>query len=296
MLEAGDDHEPEVWDYSELVADQFIPDFQRLAPKIVHAGKLTLADLATRGSFKCEYKVVNEQHIPGEVTPCIREQEDYCQDWDMRSIQSSFPLFSPRDVEVPYSDGASINEIIPQKVFVNNKALFYKSCYSPLDAIPEVEKYSKISASGHSQTDLRTSRLFGIVVYPNGGAKGLLYEWIQTDNPGTLTWAVEESVSKDQKEKWASQVESTVARLHGLGIIWGDVKADNVLIDMDNNAVVIDFGGGTTKGWVEHALQGTLEGDTQGMERLLDFILNDNSPLRLRNRAQSEYSDEEDWD
>lgn len=31
--------------------------------------------------------------------------------------------------------------------------------------------------------------------------------------------------------------------LHGIGIVWGDGKAENVLIDINDNAWIIDFGG-----------------------------------------------------
>ena len=51
------------------------------------------------------------------------------------------------------------------------------------------------------------------------------------------------------------------------------------------DAWVIDLEGGTIRGWVDIENQGTLEGDAQGMERLVDFIFNDESPLRREEKA-----------
>lgn len=64
-----------------------------------------------------------------------------------------------------------------------------------------------------------------------------------------------------------------------------------MLIDNDNNAIVIDLEGGTTRGWVDHDVGGTLEGDMQGMERMMDFIFKDESPLRLDASSDTGYSE-----
>lgn len=64
-----------------------------------------------------------------------------------------------------------------------------------------------------------------------------------------------------------SQIQSTAERLHSVNIVWGDAKPDDVLIDEDNNVIVIDLGGGTTKGWVDRKLEGSIEGDLRGLGR-----------------------------
>jgi len=46
-----------------------------------------------------------------------------------------------------------------------------------------------------------------------------------------------------------AQIRETVDSLHDVGVIWGDGKPDNILIhDKIDDAWVIDFGGGYTKG------------------------------------------------
>ena len=66
----------------------------------------------------------------------------------------------------------------------------------------------------------------------------------------------------------ASQIQHTVTQFHSLGVVWGDVKSDNVLIDVED---VIDLEGGTTRGWVEHDVGGTMKGDMQGLDELLRY-------------------------
>lgn len=85
-------------------------------------------------------------------------------------------------------------------------------------------------------------------------------KWLAKDNP-------------DLRRRWASQIEGLVKALHQEGIIWGDVKADNVLIDKNNDAWVIDFGGSYTPGWVDSDKAGTLEGDKQGLGKIIDMFL-----------------------
>jgi hypothetical protein len=69
-------------------------------------------------------------------------------------------------------------------------------------------------------------------------------------------------------------------KLHEAGVVWGDVKAANVLIDKDNNAWIIGFGGGCTEGWVDCEKAGTVEGDLQGLANIMDFISNEEARTR----------------
>jgi serine/threonine protein kinase len=68
------------------------------------------------------------------------------------------------------------------------------------------------------------------------------------------------------------QIKQTLAGLHDLGILWRDIKTDNVLIDDNGDAVVLDFGGGNTMGWVDWDKYGTMEGEMQGLRKILDVL------------------------
>jgi tRNA A-37 threonylcarbamoyl transferase component Bud32 len=122
-----------------------------------------------------------------------------------------------------------------------------------------------------------------------GILRGQLYHWIDIDR--ALTWEAVEQAPKEVREKWASQIRKTVSTLHEIDVIWGDVKAENVVIDKSGNAIVIDFEGGATKGWIDEDKMGTKEGDLQGLERLMDYIFNDNCPLRVREKEELDYAE-----
>jgi hypothetical protein len=74
------------------------------------------------------------------------------------------------------------------------------------------------------------------------------------------------------KLKWAGQIKHSLAQLHKLGILWRDVKTDNVLIDENNDAVLLDFGGGNTAEWVDQDKYGTMEREQQGLQKIMKAL------------------------
>ncbi|KAG7123900.1 hypothetical protein HYQ44_002536 [Verticillium longisporum] len=180
-------------------------------------------------------KQVQEKPVLGLVTRLV--EEDF-EEFDARTLQTSFPIVGLAGVEVPYDDPADIFSIIPQRVLVHGQFFFYKS----------------------------------------SAARPDFYHFIKSEE--RRTWAVDERAPLALREKWAAQIKDTVAKLHHLSVVWGDVKADNVLVDENGNAIVIDLEGGTTQGWVDREKEGTVEGDAQGVENMMDFIFNDESMLR----------------
>ncbi|KHO10651.1 TPR repeat-containing protein [Metarhizium robertsii ARSEF 23] len=112
-------------------------------------------------------------------------------------------------------------------------------------------------------------RLHGVVRDGNGLA-GMLFTWI--NNKGVLSKARANQSSVELRRRWATQISDTVHILHDRNIIWGDAKAENILIDMDDNAWIIDFGGSYTLGWVDAEKAGTVEGDLQGLSKILSII------------------------
>lgn len=74
------------------------------------------------------------------------------------------------------------------------------------------------------------------------------------------------------RQKWAGQVSSIIAELHRSRVAWGDAKPDNVFIDWNNDAWLVDFGGSYTEGWVPKDLAGTMEGDLVGLGKIKEFV------------------------
>ncbi|KAK2616636.1 hypothetical protein QQS21_000459 [Conoideocrella luteorostrata] len=143
----------------------------------------------------------------------------------------------------------------------------------------ELDCLQKITANAAQQmVRVNVPKLLGIIETPHDRrAIGILEEFIPHPKSVQLsTLAMAENIriiSPKRKEAWATQIRQTVKWLHDIGIIWGDGKADNVLIHPDTDeAWLIDFGGGTTDGWVDEDLADTSDGDDQAVERIYEFL------------------------
>lgn len=92
------------------------------------------------------------------------------------------------------------------------------------------------------------------------------------------------SVAEARRDVWRRKSKAFVETLHKNDIIWGDAKADNFMVDKNDELWIIDFGGSYTEGWVDPELSDTLEGDEQGLEKVQDALRNpddDDMPHRL---------------
>jgi len=120
----------------------------------------------------------------------------------------------------------------------------------------------------------RVPCLKGIVESKGGEIVGILIEYINKTFPNLA-----DALSKDdiiietsRRAKWATQVEDTLKQLHAIGVIWGDAKTSNILIDEKDDAWIVDFGGGQTLGWVDDELVGSRDGDLQAMKKILEAL------------------------
>ena len=98
--------------------------------------------------------------------------------------------------------------------------------------------------------------------------EGMIIEYIR--NAKSLRDA--EFITSVECERWTGQIQDAIEYLHGEGLVWGDAKAENVLIREDGDVVLVDFGGGFTPGWVEQQNSDTTRGDWQGFERIVEFM------------------------
>ena len=95
------------------------------------------------------------------------------------------------------------------------------------------------------------------------------------ENEGALDKFVrgKKSANLEQKKEWMRQINGTVQALHQHGIVWGDVKPANVVIDKNMDAWVVDFGGGWSPEYVDQDKMETVEGDLQGLLRMKRLLL-----------------------
>ena len=119
------------------------------------------------------------------------------------------------------------------------------------------------------ELDIKVPRLLGFVAFENSKteAMGLLLTPIASPKP--LTKLLKSSVPRTKRAEWASKSEKYVKTLHQHDVIWGDAKADNFIVDADDELWIIDFGGSYTEGWVDPQLSETVEGDDMGLEKVV---------------------------
>ncbi|KEZ41597.1 hypothetical protein SAPIO_CDS7774 [Scedosporium apiospermum] len=216
--------------------------------------------------------------IAGELSPCPDENDMIDESTFgallSKELCSSWPSFDP-EIEICDDDrGDTPPSPTPNKVQpVGGTIPFFLKPIGLGDtrsAEREIKNYKKMR-DVELPKDLHVPRLHGIVEDRTGLEFGLLLTYIECQAV-TLRCAMRREVAMSLRHKWAEQIKSAVDGLHKAGVTWSDVKPDNVWVDVNEDAWVVDFGGGYTKGWVDKQAAGTVEGDRDRREKILEFI------------------------
>lgn len=252
-------------------------------PKIEHGDKITLEYFFCVERYDTELSAVQDKFLEPEFQRsrdfshydyADSPQED-TRDWKSRT---TFPVLSRGEVEVtPGPD--SLEYILldePTRVKAHGRQLYFKhagdDCHDL--ALVEVHKYENIKRADFP-ADVRTSCLYGIVEDEKSQILGLLYEDIGRDAfPLDFEEVMSAQTPESLRGRWINQIRHTIRSLHQVGVVWGDAKAGNILVDQNGrgDAWVIDFGGGYTEGWVDREKSNTIEGDLQGLTRIIDYL------------------------
>jgi hypothetical protein len=124
-----------------------------------------------------------------------------------------------------------------------------------------------------SAAPIPAPKLLGLVVDDDGVVIGVLEEFIA--NKGKLSDVVknEAGASEERRAKWVKQIRDAVALLHEIDVVWGDGKAENILVGSESDdCFLVDFGGSYTDGWVDRALMETRAGDNQAVEKIAKLL------------------------
>lgn len=261
-------------DFYDWVADPMLPIFRELSPSD-NTG-------STLDEFLFPETQVYVVLADGDKMVAIQQQEaedipqvfgvSFPEDTDF----TPWPTFSPSEIRTSNEQIGAGPSHTPRKVFLKDGTAAYLKLTDPGDKsilLHEIETYRKIHNARLDKT-LQISRLIGLVQIRDDQevmVYGLLLTYIDCDHM-TLRCAVQPETPEHLRNRWATQVGDTLARLHDAGVVWGDAKPESVLVDQQDDAWIIDFGGGYTEGWVEQGLAGTREGDLQALGRITEFI------------------------
>ncbi|KAM0424928.1 hypothetical protein ACHAPT_009729 [Fusarium lateritium] len=219
--------------------------------------------------YFCALRAQNDKLHPCEdfdqnpwISPMTRVDQEF-----LHSLSGWTRLYRVADVELCYDDCTHVFIRPPRKVIVEGQDgdpvdCFFKAFRSSVDAQSAKHELAILkqisSARSLFPPAAHICKLYG-VVHDEIGLAGMLFPWIP--NTGPLTRRVVAKIPAEVKQRWQAQIQQSVAALHQNGIIWGDAKAENVLIDDHEDAWIIDFEGGYTRGWVDGEKAGTVEGD-----------------------------------
>lgn len=256
-------------------------EIERIAPRlpIEQSGKITLDYFYGKQRFSGRLRIVQECFIP-EFRIDAGEFEDPDAPSDASELwksKTTIPVFLTSEVEVlpPNEQRDCQYTDDPSLVRVSGLTLFFKKMDDDAEDLirKEVNKYERIKAAGFA-SDVRTSRLQGIVEDDSERIVGLLYDDLGDTMPLDYEEVMSQETPLSMRKKWASQIQHTVEMLHKAGVIWGDAKAGNILVDGHGrgDAWVVDFGGGFTKGWVDREKSDTMEGDLKGLANIQSFL------------------------
>ncbi|KAK3988443.1 hypothetical protein QBC44DRAFT_360017 [Cladorrhinum sp. PSN332] len=295
----AEEHEEDVLeDFQDWLIAALEPIFLELAPDVppsfdpekIATGEARplLSEYLFPEEYCCRLETENDKAIPVYMrdaeSPFIHPTlNDIYPELAQELQQRGVKFFDPVEVEVAFRRPRDALVEEPTRVLVEldssgRKTLCFFKTYGICDEIAlekELEAHLRLIQSGLAP-DARVVRLHGAVTV-DGQIAGLLLTHIDhgSHNNGPLWEDCLLHIPIALRQRWAKQIRETVEQLHDAGLVWGDAKAENVMIDTNDDAWLIDLGGGYTKGWVDKDKAGTKEGDLQGLAKIVEHLSNE---------------------
>ncbi|KAF2010882.1 hypothetical protein BU24DRAFT_454425 [Aaosphaeria arxii CBS 175.79] len=269
--------DPEAWkDFNEWVLEPFEPIF-RGVPLLPANEKYTLQQYLFPEIIFYTLRSVDGKLVP--VPQSEEKQSDRLPFGVKLPQELCSPWSSIHPKHIRYGNGIDhMHSCDPRRAFIDGdipRRYFFRFHHlAPHRTVEyELTKYASIRDAGLDH--LRIPQLYGIVQDDAGLVYGLLFSHIDSVSVNLRYDMAVEEAPTDLRERWISQITDTLQDLHDAGITWGNAKPDNVMIDVNNDAWLIEFGGGH-EGWVEEEMEetlaGTVKGDLQGLAKIVAYI------------------------
>jgi hypothetical protein len=295
--EESDDPDIVLREFHAWLITVFEPVFLQVAPdlppsfdpeKLAPGGdvKPVFSEYLFPEEYRCRLEADNDAPIPilmpGEESPFPQPLNDIYPDL-AQELRQYVAFFDPSAVEVSFQDPAQAVSGMPTRVAVVDDAGLKTTCFLKsfgvegiLSLEHQLETHLRILKSTLPR-EARVVRLRGVVALEDGQVAGLLLTYVdhRRRNGGVLFEDGVVCTPVALRQRWARQVQETVEQLHGAGIVWGDARIGNVMVDVNDDAWLVGFGGGYTTGWVDEDKAGTVEGDLQGVAKIFEMLSNE---------------------
>ncbi|KAF5538612.1 kinase subdomain-containing protein [Fusarium napiforme] len=259
-----------VEDFWDWIVDPLLPIFWEL-PAPDKAAPRTLDGFFNPETFVYTFKTISDVRIPQ-----LNRDAEHQSPFGISvpdELCASRKSFDPSEVQILPVKVIGPPSHTPSKVLLRDGTIAFLKLARRGDTQSlknELDTYGKIERA-QLDNKVKVSRLHGLVQNNEGVIYGILLTYIDCKRM-TLSCAVQPGIEVSLRERWAAQIQEAIGQLHDAGITWGDAKPDNILIDVNQDAWLIDFGGGYTEGWVPKSLAGTMEGDRIALEKILEYI------------------------
>ena len=256
----------------------FTEETKELAPPIDGAKEPSLQDWYSGVTYFFDLDIVRDQLAPRR----LEESSELCETINGLVPRMTVPKYI-REMDLPWVSAENITvlselsdpaPVHPGEVRVGDEVRFSKPVdpNQPQVTKREIKILQKLGILGLRDT-IRFPQLLGLVTFEKSSIEiiGFLLMRIPAAKP--LTTLLTSEVPEWQRLEWADKSKDVVKTLHENGIIWGDAKADNFLIDENDELWIIDFGGSYTEGWVDPEISETKEGDKMGVEKVVEALI-----------------------
>lgn len=161
----------------------------------------------------------------------------------------------------------------PSRVQVKGKTYFLKMVdrTQPSPTKREISLMRKAEKLGLHK-EFRVPLVKGLVGFEESKTEMMGFLQTEIEEPEPLTHMLDSDVEQERRDRWAEESARIKDILHNNGIVWGDAKADNFIVDKHDNLWIIDFGGSYTDGWIDPELMETEEGDDMGVDRIVKAL------------------------
>lgn len=260
----------------------FGPIFDKHAPESAQQEELTVQGWYERPTMFFNLEIQNDELKATE--------EEATDELEKRMIDMTPKMYLPkyiRQMDIPWypskdvivlEEGDEPAPYHPTRVRIGEETFFMK-VVDPTQPSPtkrEIDLLKKAQRLGLHEK-IRVPLVKGLVGFQDSKIEIIGFLQTPIEDPTALTHMFDDEVPQRKRDKWAKESDRIKVVLHENGIVWGDAKADNFMVDKNDNLWIIDFGGSFTEGWVDPELMETVEGDNMGVDRIVNALHDPNA-------------------